>query len=360
MTIPPRATTAQGIAAHLVGAGVPASVLGDGAAPVTRLEVFDRAGPGCLTFIRIAKFAKRWAEARGAVALISADVAPLAWPEGVDGSRKAAGQPGRALIVIHDADLALVEMLSFFAPPAPVVAPGVHATAVVDPSARVSASASVGPHCVLSAGASIGERTRLVAGVFVGVDASVGADTLLHPNVCVLDRCVIGNHCILHAGVTIGADGFGFRPAPNGKGLIKVPHIGNAVIEDGVEIGANSCVDRGKFASTVIGAGTKIDNLVQIAHNVTVGRSCVICGGCMLAGSTTLGDGVVLAGGVGVSDGVTVGAGARIGALSGVNHDVPAGGDYMGFPVGPASEWRRTFAKMRKMGRRTEGVGEAG
>ncbi len=173
----------------------------------------------------------------------------------------------------------------------------------------------------------------------------------LHPHVSVLDRCIIGNDCVLHAGVAIGADGFGYRPSPDGRGLLKIPHIGNVVIGDHVEIGANSCVDRAKFGSTTVGNGTKIDNLVQIAHGCRVGRSCIICGQTGMAGSVIVGDGVIIGGGVGVADNVEIGSGARIAALSGVTGNVPAGQTWMGAPAAPAGEWRRTYAAMRRMGK---------
>ncbi len=254
--------------------------------------------------------------------------------------------------MVPDADLALIKILSLFAPRTPAPPPGIHPTAYVDPSARVAATASIGPHCVISAGATVAEHAVLMAHDFVGENASVGPGTRLHPGVRILERCTVGGSCTLYPGVVIGADGFGYRPDPSGDGLVKVPHIGDVVVEDHVEIGANSCIDRAKFSSTIIGAGTKIDNLVQIAHNCLVGRCCVLCGGTMLAGSVTLGDGVVLGGQVGVADNVTIGAGSRVGAKAGVNNDIPGGADYMGHPAGPASEWRRTFAKLRLMGRR--------
>lgn len=340
-TIPSGSTTAGEIARHLG-----ATLLGDGSVRIDRLEVFDLAGPACLTFVRSARFAKMWAGAKAGSALISSDIVSVAAPEGTS-------QPsGRSLIVVPDADLALIKVLSLFAPKGAPPAPGVHGTAVVDASARVAADASVGPGCVIAAGAEVGSGARLIAQVYVGPGASVGANTTLHPGVRVLDRCVVGAHCTLHAGVTIGADGFGYRPDPAGRGLVKIPHIGNVVIQDHVEIGANSCIDRAKFASTTIGVGTKIDNLVQVAHNCMIGRCCVLCGGTMLAGSVTLGDGVMLGGQVGVADNVTIGAGARVGAKAGVNNDIPEGAEYMGHPAGPASEWRRTYARLRLMGRR--------
>lgn len=333
--------TAGDVARHLG-----ATLLGDASVRIERLEVFDLAGPTCLTFIRSGRFARLWEGAKAGCALISKDIVSVAAPEGTS-------QPsGRSLIVVPDADLALIKVLTLFAPLEAPPTPGVHPSAVIDPTARVAASACVGPVCVVAAGAEVGEGAHLVAQVFVGRDAKVGAATTLHPGVRVLDRCVVGAHCVLHAGVTVGADGFGYRPDPAGSGLVKIPHIGNVVIQDHVEIGANSCIDRAKFASTTIGAGTKIDNLVQIAHNCVIGRCCVLCGGVMLAGSVTLGDGVMLGGQVGIADNVTIGAGARVGAKAGVNNDIPPNAEYMGHPAGPASEWRRTYARLRLMGRR--------
>ena len=305
-TIPSGSTTAGEIARHLG-----ATLLGNSSVRIDRLEVFDLAGPTSLTFVRSARFAKLWAGSKAGSALISKEIVSVAAPEGTS-------QPsGRALIVVPDADLALIQVLTLFSPRSAAPAPGVHATAVVDAAARVAPTAYIGPGCVVAAGASVGEGAHLIAQAYVGPGASIGADTTLHPGVRVLDRCAVGAHCVLHAGVVIGADGFGYRPDPAGKGLVKIPHIGNVVIHDHVEIGANSCIDRAKFASTTIGAGTKIDNLVQVAHNCMIGRCCVLCGGTMLAGSVTLGDGVMLGGQVGIADNVTVGAGARVGAKAG-------------------------------------------
>jgi UDP-3-O-[3-hydroxymyristoyl] glucosamine N-acyltransferase len=152
-----------------------------------------------------------------------------------------------------------------------------------------------------------------------------------------------------HQGVSIGADGFGYRPDPHGGGLLKVPHLGTVEVGDRVEIGANACVDRGKFGATVVGEGTKIDNLVQIAHNCRIGRSCIIAGLCGLSGSVTLEDGVVLGGNVGIADHVTIGAGARIGAKAGVMSDVPAGRSMLGCPADDLRAALRQMAAVRKL-----------
>jgi UDP-3-O-[3-hydroxymyristoyl] glucosamine N-acyltransferase len=154
---------------------------------------------------------------------------------------------------------------------------------------------------------------------------------------------------ILHSNVSIGADGFGYEPSPDGAGLVKVPHLGTVSLEDDVEIGAGSCVDRGKFGATVVGRGTKIDNLVQIAHNCRIGRGCVIAGQSGFSGSVTVGDGVTIAGGVGVADHVTIGSGATIGARSGLMKDVPAGETHVGYPAYEAGIALRQAAALRKL-----------
>ncbi|GJQ29371.1 MAG: UDP-3-O-acylglucosamine N-acyltransferase [Phycisphaerae bacterium] len=326
-----------------------AELLGPHDVVLHRLDTLDQAGPGSLAFIRSHRFARQWIESKASAALIARTIALADLVPDFDANRPASPRP---LLIVPDADLAAIAAAQVFVPaPAPPPS-GIHPAATIEPGAVVSPSAHVGPHAVVSAGAHVGDHAILLAGVFVGPNARIGPRTILHPGVKVLDRCVIGAGCILHAGVVIGADGFGYRPSSDGKGLIKIPHTGHVNIEDDVEIGANSCIDRAKFGATVIGAGTKIDNLVQVGHNCRLGRCCVLCGHVGLAGSVVLGDGVVLGGKVGVADNVEIGAGAKIAANSGVAGNVPPGAVYMGVPAGPATEWRRTYAALRRMGKR--------
>ena len=334
----PPTTTAQ--LAALLGA----QLIGPGSIGIHGLESLDHAVPGQLSFIRAPRFLKDWAASRASAAVVSKDV-PLAGLTDTPGE-------SRALLVVPDADLAVARLLELFAPAPTPPAPGVHPTAIVDPTAAIAPTASVGPCCTVGPGATIADRAVLVSHVHIGKDASVGEATTLHPHVSILDRCRVGARCLLHPGVVVGADGFGFRPSPDGRGVVKIPHIGNAVIGDDVEIGANSCIDRAKFGSTTIGRGTKIDNLVQVAHNVRIGRACIICGQCGIAGSAVLGDGVILGGGVGVSDNVEIGAGARLAAGSAVISDMPPGATWMGVPAVPASEFRRTYAAVRRLTKR--------
>ncbi len=228
----------------------------------------------------------------------------------------------------------------------PRPAPGAHFSAVIDSSAAVAPDASVGPFCVIEAGAEIGPGAVLDAQVFIGREARVGAGCRLMPRVVLSSYCELGERVRLHSGVIIGADGFGYEETP--QGLKKIPQVGRVVIGDDVEIGANTTVDRARFSETRIGAGTKIDNLVQIAHNVCVGRCCIIISQTGISGSVTIGDGAVIGGQVGTVGHITIGAGCVIGSQAGVSCDLPPGSRVTGTPARPVMEMRRSDAlKMR-------------
>lgn len=304
--------------------------------PITRLDAIDRADGATLTFIRDAKYAALWRESRAGAAVVSKNI-------------EVSAPQGRALLVVEDADRAFIEMLEVLTPPTCQPAVGVHPTASVDPSARVDATARVGPSVNVGPGVVVGARTSLHAGVSLGAGVRVGSDSELRAGVVVEDRCVLGDRVRVHANAVIGADGFGYRASADGRALVKIPHAGHVEVGDDVEIGANANIDRGKFGPTVIGAGTKIDNLVQIGHNCRVGRSVIICGACGVSGSVTIGDGAVLAGGVGVADNVTIGAGAKVGGGSGVMNDIPAGEEWVGYPAQPVRTTMRIVAAQRQL-----------
>lgn len=312
-----------------------AELVGPADLRITRLDALDRADASTLSFIRDAKYAADWAESSAGAAIVSRGL-PVS------------PSPGRALLIVDDADRALIQILEALTPPSHRTA-GVSPTATIDPTARVDATASVGPGACIGPRTTVGARTAILANVTLGADVRVGADCELRPGVVVEDRCTIGSRVRIHPNAVIGADGFGYRPAPDGRGLLKIPHAGNVEIGDDVEIGANANIDRGKFGPTTVGEGTKIDNLVQVGHNCRIGRHCIICGTCGLSGSVTLGDGVVLAGGVAVADNITIGAGAKVGARSGVMHDIPAGEEWVGYPAAPVRVTMRLVASQRQL-----------
>ncbi len=237
---------------------------------------------------------------------------------------------------------ARIEQLLWPKPPA-----GIHPTAVIDPGAQVAATATVGPLCVIEAGVVIGERTYLQAHAFVGRNARIGADCWLMPRVSVATECVVKDRVRLHAGVVIGSDGFGYEFVQGRHE--KVPQVGNVVIENDVEIGANSTLDRARFSRTVIGEGTKIDNLVQIAHNVVIGKHCLVCAQVGISGSTTLEDYVVLGGQAGVAGHLTIGKGSKADGQTGINSDLEAGSFVKGSPCMPYNVEQRFNVLKKKL-----------
>ncbi len=316
-----------------------AELVGNSGLEIKGLEVIERAGPGTLTFIRGKVFLNAWLASKSPCALISRSVRI---PE--------FDRQGRALLVVDDADLALNTVLDMFAPAPVAVAPGVHPTASIDPAAVIGAGVYVGPGCVIAARAKVGDGSVLKAQVYIGEDATLGRGCVMHANVSIMERCTVGDGCLFFPGVVIGADGFGFRPSPDGRGVVKIPHIGNVEIGPGVEIGANSCVDRAKFGSTLLGAGSKLDNLVQIGHGCRIGRCCLIAANVAMGGSCVIEDGVMIGGQAGFAEGRKVGRGARIGAQAGIIDDVPPGESWLGTPGMLATHTLRDWANARRVG----------
>ena len=262
-----------------------------------------------------------------------------------------------SLVLVADPHGAFLDTISLFY--GEVVAPaGVDPTASVHPSAKIHPTASIGAFCLVGPDVILDAHTVLEPYVRVFAGAHIGESTALRTGVVVRERCVIGKHCIINDNTVIGADGFGYAPDPV-LGLRKVPQLGNVILADHVEVGSSSCIDRGALGSTIIGYGTKIDNLVQVGHNVVIGKFCILCGQVGVAGSSIIGDGVILSGQVGVSDHVTIVPGVRIGGGAPVTEDVLEPGDYFGHPLLRSREWHRHQTELRKrMRRRNEPLKE--
>jgi UDP-3-O-[3-hydroxymyristoyl] glucosamine N-acyltransferase len=268
-----------------------------------------------------------------------------------------AGSPANHLIV-GEPRYALAVLLSLFEPPVHAPA-GVHPAAVVDPTAQLASNVSVGPAVVVGPGAVIGGETVLMANVTVGAGVRIGRNCLLHPGVRVGERVTIGDRCILQHNVSLGADGFGYATGPigGGKGAgmrrppMRIPSIGTVELGDDVEVGAGTTIDRATLGATRIGRGTKIDNLVLVAHNTTVGEDCLICGQVGISGSCRIGNRVVLAGGVGIADHTTIGDDAIVMAGSGVGQDVRPAAIVLGRPALPKEQFLEQQIYLRRLKR---------
>ncbi len=247
----------------------------------------------------------------------------------------------RPRVVVADPYAALIPLLARLHP-APPPRPGVHPTAVIGTGARLGAEVEVAAYAVVGEGCVIGDRVRIGAHSVVGPGTSVGAGSILHAHVTLYSGVMVGERVVLHSGARIGADGFGY--ASSSGGHRKVPQVGGCVIEDDVEIGANSTVDRGSIGDTVIGRGSKLDNLVHVAHNVRIGPHCILTAMVGIAGSTTVGAGVMFAGQSGVAGHLSIGDGARVGAKSAVLQDVPGGATVIGIPASDHGPMKRAFA----------------
>jgi UDP-3-O-[3-hydroxymyristoyl] glucosamine N-acyltransferase len=302
---------------------------GDGGVEILGVGALEDAGPAEVTFVADARHLPRLRESRAGGVIL---------PESLPADRPAlrTGNPylalARALAALH---------------PGEAAPSGIHPTAVVATDAAVDPAAHVGPHCVVGSGSAIGARTVLDAQVFVGSRVRIGCDCRIFPQVTLRDGTQVGDRVILHSGAVIGADGFGY--ARDGVRYVKIPQVGHVVIEDDVEIGANTAIDRATLGVTRIGRGTKIDNLVQIAHNVRVGEDTVIAGQSGIAGSAQVGSRVTIAAQVGVVDHVRIGDNAVVGGQAGVAKEIPPGSAVLGSPAVPHLEFKRQLAATARL-----------
>src|ERR1700751_834329 len=309
--------------------------------PIRNIAPLDSAGASDLSFLDNSKYAAALTTTRAGVCLIA--------------SRFVEHAP-RHLVVLetpqpYPAFVAVTRKMfaNLLRPTSLFGTAGRARSAQIDPTARLEAGVTVDPLALIGARAEIGTGTLIGPGAVIGPDVRIGRECAVGAHVSIL-HALIGDRVIIHPGARIGQDGFGFLPAP--RGHQKIPQARRAIIQDDVEIGANSTIDRGATRDTIIGEGTKIDNLVQIGHNVSIGRHCLIVSQVGISGSVTVGDFAVLGGQAGVADHMTIGEGAMLGAKAGVMSNVPAGGRWGGFPAEPAIDWKRGQAIVRRLVKR--------
>lgn len=306
---------------------------GDATIAISGVAGLETAQPGQLSFYGNQKYRAALETTKASAVLVGED---------------APARGSRTQVRVKNPYLAFARAARLFHPPRQH-APGISPQAQVHPEARVDATATVMANAYVARGAQVGARAVLYPGVYVGEDARIGEDTVLSPNVAVMDRCIVGARCLLHPGAVIGADGFGFAFDPSVPEHVKIPQAGIARVEDDVEIGACTCVDRATTGETVIGRGTKIDNLVQVGHNCVVGPLSILCAQAGLSGTSVLGTGVVLAGQAGVAGHLRIGDRAKVGAQAGVMSDVDDGATVLGAPAMPHKDFLRSAALFARL-----------
>lgn len=324
----PATLTARAVA-DLVGG----RLVGDGAVTLSGVAPLDRAGPGDLSLLASGRYLEAFQASGAGCVLVADDFAEVA------------GGPA-VRILVPDPARAIGQVQAHLSPePAP--RPGVDATARLAPGVVLGENVCVGAYAVLGPGVRLGDRVVLGPGVVLEEGVDIGADSVLGPRVVCCHGTRVGRRVRIKAGAVLGGTGFGYAHGPAGHE--RLPHRGGCIIEDDVDIGSNTCIDRGSVDDTVVGAGSRIDNLVQLGHNVRLGRHCLVMSQVGIAGSARIGNGVVLAGQVGVVGHLTIGDGARVAAQSGVGHDLPGGADYGGSPARPHREWLRSHAVLYRL-----------
>ncbi len=310
-------------------AAVGGRIEGDPATPISGVSSLAAAGPQDISFAESLRYRAEAETSRAAALVVPEDFPPL---------------PGRALLRVDKPREAFVRIMLLFDRPAPLPPPGIHPSACVAPDAELGEDVRVGELAVIRPGARVGPGSVVDAGSFVGEGTRIGAHCRIGPNVTLYHGVVLGDRVVIHAGSVIGGDGFGY--VWTGERQQKIPQLGTVVIEDDVEIGCNTCVDRATFGDTRIRRGVKIDNLVQVAHNDHIGEHSILVAQVGLAGSITLERRVTLGGQVGVADHVTIGEGALVAAKAGVANDIPPGETHLGIPSHPAVHAKRMFGAL--------------
>ena len=303
---------------------------GDAERVITGVAPLETAGPDQVSFVTHPKYLSLAASSRAGALLVPHDVKELRGP----------------LLRAASPQTALIALLRLFHP-TPPLSPGIHPSALVASDSRVHPGAVVGAFAVIQPRAVVGARARIFPLVYVGEGVEIGEESTVYPNVVIREGVRIGRRVIIHPGAVLGSDGFGY--AFDGSAHRKIPQVGGVIIEDDVEIGANVTIDRATLGDTVVRRGTKIDNLVQVAHNVEIGRDAIVVAQSGISGSCRVGNGAVLGGQVGIADHVAIGDGVMLGAQSGVPGDIRAAGQYLGTPPRPVAEARRIYAAMPRL-----------
>ncbi len=306
----------------------------DGSARVTGVAALEDAGAHDVTFFNNPKYLQKLRASHAAAVLVPLDFAEDVPP---------------ICIRCENPTVSFTKVIERLTPPPVKFAPGIHPTAVLGHEVKLGADVSIQPYAVIENGAQIGDRTVIGAHCYIGHHVRIGEGSTLGPRVMIGTRCIVGNRVILHTGVVLGTDGFGYD-FKDGR-YVKVPQVGIVQIDDDVEIGANSCIDRARFGRTWVQEGCKIDNLVQVGHNVVIGKHSIVCGLVGIAGSVTLGKYVTLAGQAGVSGHLEIGDQAIVSAGSGVTKSIAPNKLVMGYPAADAKEWREQVAHLRSLGK---------
>lgn len=321
--------TAEMIAGLLNG-----TVVGDKNATVSTVSSIDGGKSGSLAYLTNPKYEQFVYTTQASIVL-------------VDNSFEPKEEVKTTLIKVENVGQCVLSLLEMYNATRPRKT-GVSKLASISEEATLGNDCYVGDFCVIERGAKIGDNVQLYPQCYVGDNVTIGEGTKIYPGVKIYEGCIIGKNCILHSGVVIGADGFGFAPREDGS-FAKIPQLGNVIIEDNVELGANTCIDRAKTDSTIIRNGVKLDNLIQIGHNVEVGANTVMSAQVGIAGTSKVGSNCFVAGQVGIADHVTVGNAVKIGSKSGIDKDIPDGEIRFGYPALPGIQYHRSFAIFRQL-----------
>ncbi len=326
----------KSVKAHDLAEEFGGRLVGDASIEVTGVASLEEADRQQVSFLGNPRYREKVSTSEAGIVLI---------PENLD----AVPKKGQTYIICKNPSAAFSKVIERFAPPPIHYAPGRHPSAVIADSAQIPQSVHIGPCAVIENGVHIGENSVIGAGCYVGPETVIGKHVLLYANVTVRERCRLGNHVIVHSGTVIGSDGFGYLPGEEGH--TKIPQVGNVVVEDDVEVGAQVAIDRARFGTTLIRRGAKIDNLVQIAHNVVVGEHCFIVGQSGISGSTRLGRGVIVAGQAGLAGHLSIGDGSVIMGQAGVSKDLPAKSQVFGSPAVERKEYAKQMLALSKIDR---------